>query len=253
MTADSDHDATATTATATIMTCFIATTIIIIYTYMHIHIKNIFIRLTIVVENASKDLLSQQQLRDELRAKLRLDRKQGQLLTKDSITELTKLDSRVKELSKRVKLSRVNLDMEKICVYLQRELESSIEQSEQRKIIAEVGLIDKQLSAIMAVVPEQQAFQSISSSSSSSVGSGSGSVNADNAWEGRGEASSGIYNSGVSNNNNNDVVGGVAPVDESDTAGIDKIITDYLTLIDDDELNVISMEVGTVGISIHHR
>ena len=235
------------------MTCFIATTIIIIYTYMHIHIKNIFIRLTIVMENASKDLLSQQQLRDELRAKLRLDRKQGQLLTKDSITELTKLDSRVKELSKRVKLSRVNLDMEKICVYLQRELESSIEQSEQRKIIAEVGLIDKQLSAIMAVVPEQQAFQSISSSSAASgSGSGSGSVNANNAWEGRGEASSGIYNSGVSNNSN-DVVGGVAPVDESDTAGIDKIITDYLTLIDDDELNVISMEVGTVGISIHHH
>jgi hypothetical protein len=192
-----------------------------------------------VVENASKDLLSQQQLRDELRAKLRLDRKQGLLLTKDSITELTKLDSRVKELSKRAKLSRVNLDMEKICVYLQRELESSIEQSEQRKIIAEVGLIDKQLSAIMAVVPEQQAFQSITSTSITSITSTGGE-------SGGGEAFKDTYNSDVSNNNDV-LVGSLPPAEESDTA-IDKIITDYLTLIDDDELNVISMEVGIVEI-----
>jgi len=218
----------------------VTTIIIIVYVYIqHVRINNICNRLTIVVENASKDLLSQQQLRDELRAKLRLDRKQGLLLTKDSITELTKLDSRVKELSKRVKLSRVNLDMEKICVYLQRELESSIEQSEQRKIIAEVGLIDKQLSAIMAVVPEQQAFQSITSTSITSITSTGGE-------SGGGEAFEDTYNNDVSNNN--DVLAGsLPPAEESDTA-IDKIITDYLTLIDDDELNVISMEVGMVEI-----
>ena len=219
------------------------TIIIIVYVYIHVRINNVCNRLTIVVENASKDLLSQQQLRDELRAKLRLDRKQGQLLTKDSITELTKLDSRVKELSKRVKLSRVNLDMEKICVYLQRELESSIEQSEQRKIIAEVGLIDKQLSAIMAVVPEQQVFQSITSTSITSITSAGG-----------GESGSGEAFKDTCNNNNDDVssnndllVGSLPPAEESDTV-IDKIITDYLTLIDDDELNVISMEVGIVEI-----
>ena len=218
----------------------VTTIIIIVYVYIqHVRINNICNRLTIVVENASKDLLSQQQLRDELRAKLRLDRKQGLLLTKDSISELTKLDSRVKELSKRVKLSRVNLDMEKICVYLQRELESSIEQSEQRKIIAEVGLIDKQLSAIMAVVPEQQAFQSITSTSITSITSTGGE-------SGGGEAFEDTYNNDVSNNN--DVLAGsLPPAEESDTA-IDKIITDYLTLIDDDELNVISMEVGIVEI-----
>ena len=218
----------------------VTTIIIIVYVYIqHVRINNICNRLTIVVENASKDLLSQQQLRDELRAKLRLDRKQGLLLTKDSITELTKLDSRVKELSKRVKLSRVNLDMEKICVYLQRELESSIEQSEQRKIIAEVGLIDKQLSAIMAVVPEQQAFQSITSTSITSITSTGGE-------SGGGEAFEDTYNNDVSNNNDV-LVGSLPPAEESDTA-IDKIITDYLTLIDDDELNVISMEVGMVEI-----
>ena len=220
----------------------VTTIIIIVYVYIqHVRINNICNRLTIVVENASKDLLSQQQLRDELRAKLRLDRKQGLLLTKDSITELTKLDSRVKELSKRVKLSRVNLDMEKICVYLQRELESSIEQSEQRKIIAEVGLIDKQLSAIMAVVPEQQAFQSITSTSITSITSTGGE-------SGGGEAFEDTYNNDVSNNNDV-LVGSLPPAEESDTA-IDKIITDYLTLIDDDELNVISMEVGMVYIII---
>ena len=218
------------------------TIIIIVYVYIHVRINNVCNRLTIVVENASKDLLSQQQLRDELRAKLRLDRKQGQLLTKDSITELTKLDSRVKELSKRVKLSRVNLDMEKICVYLQRELESSIEQSEQRKIIAEVGLIDKQLSAIMAVVPEQQVFQSITSTSITSITSAGG------GESGSGEAFKDTCNNNDDVSNNDDVlVGSLPPAEESDTA-IDKIITDYLTLIDDDELNVISMEVGIVEI-----
>jgi len=219
------------------------TIIFIVDVYIqHLRINNICNRLTIVVENASKDLLSQQQLRDELRAKLRLDRKQGQLLTKDSITELTKLDSRVKELSKRVKLSRVNLDMEKICVYLQRELESSIEQSEQRKIIAEVGLIDKQLSAIMAVVPEQQAFQSITSTSITSITSAAGG----GGESGGGEAFKDTDNNDVSNNDDV-LVESLPPAEESDTA-IDKIITDYLTLIDDDELNVISMEVGIVGI-----
>ena len=219
------------------------TIIFIVDVYIqHLRINNICNRLTIVVENASKDLLSQQQLRDELRAKLRLDRKQGLLLTKDSITELTKLDSRVKELSKRVKLSRVNLDMEKICVYLQRELESSIEQSEQRKIIAEVGLIDKQLSAIMAVVPEQQAFQSITSTSITSITSAAGG----GGESGGGEAFKDTDNNDVSNNDDV-LVESLPPAEESDTA-IDKIITDYLTLIDDDELNVISMEVGIVEI-----
>jgi len=182
-----------------------------------------------VVENASKDLTSQQQLRDDLRAKLRRDRKQGELLTKESITELKKLDARVKELSKRLKLSRVNLDMEKICVYLQRELEqSSVEQSEQKKIIAEVGLIDKQLSAIMAVVPEQQAFLSTAFSSSSGGGI-------------EDDLDNSVDVDDISISINDSIVG------ESDSV-IDKITTDYLALIDEDELNIISIEVST-----HHH
>jgi len=202
------------------------------------------------VENASKDLMSQQQLRDELRTKLRRDRKQGQLLTKESIGELKKLDSRVKELSKRVKLSRVNLDMEKICAYLQRELESSIEQSEQKKLIAEVGLIDRQLTAILAMVPEQQQVfyqiqtKIIPSADAIDKASESGSS---------GSAIKDIYNS-------DDVSEGSASLAEESTntvtdtdtdtdTAIDKITTDYLALIDDDELNIISMEVQYVDSS----
>jgi hypothetical protein len=58
----------------------------------------------------------------------------------------------VKELTKCLTLFTVDLDMERICVYLQQELESSLEPNEQRTFVAEIALIDKQLSSIVTAI-----------------------------------------------------------------------------------------------------
>ena len=65
---------------------------------------------------------------------------------------LNKLDIEVKELTKCLTLFTVDLDMERMCVYLQQELESSLEPSEQRTFVAEIALIDKQLSSIVNAI-----------------------------------------------------------------------------------------------------
>ena len=57
----------------------------------------------------------------------------------------------MKELDKRLRIFQVNLDMEKICVYIQQEVESAIEPTEdQRMFIAQIALIDKQITSLIA-------------------------------------------------------------------------------------------------------
>jgi hypothetical protein len=85
-----------------------------------------------------------------LKAKLRQERKDGNSISDEDVQTLKVVDSRVKELEKRLKLFTLDLDIERICVYLQQELESSIEPSDQRVFIAEVGLIEKQLQVLLS-------------------------------------------------------------------------------------------------------
>lgn len=74
------------------------------------------------------------------------------IIAQEDVETLNKLDIEVKELKKCLTLFTVDLDMERICVYLQQELESSLEPSEQRTFVAEVTLIDKQLSSIVTAI-----------------------------------------------------------------------------------------------------
>jgi hypothetical protein len=107
-------------------------------------------RLTSSVSNAKAAVNEMMSSRDQLKAKLRQERKDGNSISDEDVQTLKVVDSRVKELEKRLKLFTLDLDIERICVYLQQELESSIEPSDQRVFIAEVGLIEKQLQVLLS-------------------------------------------------------------------------------------------------------
>lgn len=107
-------------------------------------------KLTQSVSNAKAAVTEMFYSRDQLKAKLRQERKDGNSISDEDVQTLKMVDSRVKELEKRLKLFTLDLDIERICVYLQQELESSIEPSDQRVFIAEVGLIEKQLQVLLS-------------------------------------------------------------------------------------------------------
>ena len=100
---------------------------------------------------AAKDAVNEMiKSRDQLKIKLRQERKDGNSISGDDVQSLKGVDVRVKELEKRLRLFTLDLDIERICVYLQQELESSIEPSDQRVFVAEVGLIEKQLQVLLS-------------------------------------------------------------------------------------------------------
>lgn len=89
-------------------------------------------------------------MRDTLRARLQKMKKQGQAIVADDVKYLRRLDLQTKEREKRLKLVTLDLDMERICVYLQQEIESSLDPSDQRRFVAEVALVDKQLASLIS-------------------------------------------------------------------------------------------------------
>ena len=99
------------------------------------------------VDGAKKEL---EALKTQLRRSIKARQEPLQLqIAEEDIKSLQKLDQRVKELEKRLRIFTMNLDMEKICVYIQQEVESSIEATDQRMFIAEITLIDKQISSMV--------------------------------------------------------------------------------------------------------
>lgn len=86
----------------------------------------------------------------QLKVKLRELRKNGEPIDSSDIQRLQKLEFQYKEIEKRVRLVTLNLDIERICVYLEQEIDSSSNTYDLRSLIAEVALIDKQLTNILA-------------------------------------------------------------------------------------------------------
>jgi len=63
---------------------------------------------------------------------------------------LLAVDKRTEELRKLVKLCEFNLDIERICVYLEKDLQESVADSlDSKMIVAEVALIERQFMGIM--------------------------------------------------------------------------------------------------------
>jgi hypothetical protein len=107
-------------------------------------------RLRNSVSNVKKSVDEMIDSRDQLKTQLRLERKEGKIIADGDVQALKRADVRVKELEKRLRLFTLDFDIERICVYLEQEIESSIEPSDQRVFIAEVGLIEKQLQVLIS-------------------------------------------------------------------------------------------------------
>ena len=86
--------------------------------------------------------------RDTLLLSLRARKETRVEVSQDEMQELRQLDVRAKDMAKKIKLFRMDLDMERICVYLQQELESSLEPTEQKLFVAEAALLDKQVESL---------------------------------------------------------------------------------------------------------
>ncbi len=110
-------------------------------------------KLSLIVQREQENFNKLLQMRDKLKSDLRDRRRNGEVITINDIEKLQKLEFRFKELDKRVRLFTLNLDIEKICAYLYQEIESSVISSnpfDQRSLVAEIALIDKQLSSILS-------------------------------------------------------------------------------------------------------
>lgn len=106
-------------------------------------------RLSQAVSNAENHLKESLAGRDSLKSKLRQERKEGRVISPEAIQDLKRSDLRTKEVEKRLRIFTLDLDVERICVYLQQELESSVEPSDQRVLVAEVALIEKQFLSLI--------------------------------------------------------------------------------------------------------
>ena len=91
--------------------------------------------------------------RDALKNALREAKSSGKEIIASELQELRLLDFRCKEEEKRLKLISLDRDMELICVCLEEEVESSLDPGDQKIFLAQVGLIERQLSNIMSGLP----------------------------------------------------------------------------------------------------
>ena len=110
-------------------------------------------RLNEIVVIARNELADITAARNDLKGKLRASRRTNTTIESSDIQKLQLLELNLKEMEKRVKVFTLNYDMERVCVYLYQEIESSgisAANYDQRALIAQASLVDKQLSAIMA-------------------------------------------------------------------------------------------------------
>eukprot|EP01036_Dinobryon_divergens_P033785 gene33785-43656_t len=153
-----------------------------------------------IVSESKQDVSDAVTTRNILREKLRELRRAGDVeVSQEDVQTLRQLDVRIKELEKRLKLYTLNLDMEKVCEYIQQELDSSSDPADQKLFIAEVALIDKQIMTM----------------------------------------ASGLINMSPPLGNNISQ-SGIASLSDDKT---DQMISNLISLIDDDELNLVYGEL----------
>lgn len=97
--------------------------------------------------------------RDALKNTLREAKSSGREISASELQELRLLDFRCKEDEKRLKLISLDRDMELICVCLEEEVESSLDPGDQKLFLAQVGLIERQLSNIMSGLPSLEELE----------------------------------------------------------------------------------------------
>ena len=121
------------------------------------------LRLASVVASAKESLDKAQRELTAARTRLRDARKEGAEVTTSDLQGIRLLEARVKDEELKVKLFALDLDMERVCLFLEQELENTIEPpADQRLFVAEVALLDKQLSSIFSNVKSASDFDTLS-------------------------------------------------------------------------------------------
>jgi hypothetical protein len=110
-------------------------------------------KLETLVNSTQRTLFGLMQERDQLRGKLVVYKKDSKQIPASDLKELRSLEFRLREQEKRLKLLKLDLDMEQICVCLEQDAQSSSDPSDQKLIVAQVALIERQLRDIMAGLP----------------------------------------------------------------------------------------------------
>ena len=167
---------------------------------------------------------------ESIKLNLRMMRRDGIPLPKEDVQELKRLDLKVKEQVKKIKILTLNLDMEKICAYVQKEVETSTEVVEQRTLIAEVSLIDKQLATIMSGLQFDTSFSAPPDERNQQEHKHSAEIPSNNipkeTTDASGNSNNGAHNNGAFSRWNEDAV----------------------ILVDEDELNLITAVVSAINI-----
>lgn len=103
------------------------------------------------IVNKTKESLNQWLQRDrDQKIKFRQNNTDMSTVSSADWNELRRINDKVEELRKAVTLSELNLDMERVCVYLEQELEESGPGDTDLKMkVAEVNFIERQLSPIV--------------------------------------------------------------------------------------------------------
>lgn len=97
--------------------------------------------------------------KDSLKNTLREAKSQGKEISSCELQQLRLLDFRCKEEEKRLKLISLDRDMELICLCLEEEVESSLDPGDQKLFLAQVGLIERQLSNILSGLPSLEELE----------------------------------------------------------------------------------------------
>ena len=79
-------------------------------------------------------------------------RQQGQEVTKAMRGELRIAEDQVTEFRRRVQLQRLDLEMERVCAYIEQEIEQSVLAREQKVLVAEFNLLDAQLTTLLRML-----------------------------------------------------------------------------------------------------
>lgn len=108
------------------------------------------IRLNAVLSQEKESMLMATDALKVLKTRLRDGRREGRNITAEDVQELRALDSRIKEQELKIRVVGLDLDMERICLTLETELGAAVEPNDQRLLVAEVALLDKQLSALFS-------------------------------------------------------------------------------------------------------
>jgi len=114
-------------------------------------------RLKVIVERASQALIYNKGRESETKEQLRSDKFNGKSISVEDRFRLRSINEKVEELRKLITLSELNLDMEKICVYFEKELrDSGTDVADLKLLVAEVNLIERQLTSVMGGIDTEE-------------------------------------------------------------------------------------------------